>query len=223
MPASTPSGAGVAAARARAVPATAVVLALGTPGRPPESGAVLASGRLTEAVEARPRSGARTVEAAALVGLLLLLALGRFHGLAREGRAKRACVRVTQYFRGPTSPRALGRGKGESQPPSTTSPPSGPAGSPPCCRGGRPGPAGQMVARMDTTDAEADLRQGQAELAQAREDKRRRWGRSSAGEPVAERSRRDDPAREATPAGRCSHRQRESDITRTAAATAERE
>jgi HlyD family secretion protein len=165
------------------------------------------------------------MKALVLVGLLLLLALGAWAAW-HERAAPRAIVsRVTEYFSGPALPTgfASGNGRIEATEYDVATKRAGRLAAVLVVEGALVEP-GQVVARMETRDLEADLRQAKAELTQAREDKRR------AGAAVAQRAselrsaaaaiaQRESDLRRADAA----IAQRESDVERAAAAVAQRE
>jgi HlyD family secretion protein len=161
------------------------------------------------------------------VGLLLLLALGGWAAWHERAALSAIVSRVTEYFSGPTLPAgfASGNGRIEATEYDVATKRAGRLAAVLVREGALVEP-GQVVARMDTQDLEADLRQAQAQLTQARQDKRRvvaavaqRASELRSAAPPSPSARATsgeaDAAiaqREATSSGRRRYRQRESAI-----------
>jgi HlyD family secretion protein len=158
-------------------------------------------------------------------GLLLLVALGGWVAWHHAGSLRAILSGVVQYFRGPTLPAgfASGNGRLEATEYDVATKRAGRLASVLVAEGALVEP-GQVVARMDTQDLEADLREAQAQLAQARQDSRRALAavaqrQSEIRSAVAAVTQRESDLRRADAA----IGQRESDVRGAAAAIAQRE
>jgi HlyD family secretion protein len=147
----------------------------------------------------------------AVVALLVVVALGGWASWRYLAEPGRILARAISYFRGPTLPAgfASGNGRIEATEYDIASKRAGRLAAVLVAEGALVEP-GQVVARIDTADLEADLHEAQAQLTQAREDKRRALA------AVAQRRSELESAGAAIT-------QRESDLRRTDAAIAQRE
>jgi HlyD family secretion protein len=159
-------------------------------------------------------------------GLFALLALGGWAAWRYSAAPGDNIVsRVITYFRGPTLPQgfASGNGRIEATEYDVASKRPGRLATVLVGEGVLVEP-GEVIARMDTADLEADLGEAQAQLAQAREDKRRALAavaqrQSELHSSVAAITQRESDLHRADAA----IAQRESDVDRAAAAIAQRE
>jgi HlyD family secretion protein len=143
-------------------------------------------------------------------GALLLLALGGWAGWQYFTEARLLLSQAVRYFRGPVLPASFASGNGriEATEYDIATKRAGRIASVLVAEGDMV-EVGQPLARMDTRDLEADLREAQALAIQAREDRRR---------AVAAITQRESELRSATAA----IAQRESDLRRADAAIAQR-
>ena len=167
----------------------------------------------------------RAMKRAVAVGALVLVALGGWATWGYLTEPRRILSRGIAYFRGPTLPVgfASGNGRIEATEYDVASKRAGRLATVLVVEGAMVEP-GQVVARMDTQDLEADLREAQAQSAQAREDRRRALAavaqrQSELRSAAAGITQRESDLRRADAA----IAQRESDVNRAAAAIAQRE
>ncbi len=147
----------------------------------------------------------------AIAGVLLLAALAGWATWHYSDTARGVVARVVEYFRGPTLPPGFASGNGRIEATEydiATKRPTRIIAV--LVKEGDLVEPGQVVVHMDTADLEADLRTSEAQLAQAREDKRR------ALSAVAQRASEVQSALAAIT-------QRESDLRRANAGIANRE
>jgi HlyD family secretion protein len=168
---------------------------------------------------------AKSTRRIAAAGVLVLVALGGWATWRYLTEPGRILSRAIDYFRGPSLPAgfASGNGRIEATEYDIASKRSGRLAAVLVAEGATVEP-GQVLARMDTQDLEADLREAEAQAVQAREDKRRALAgvaqrQSDLQSTVAAIAQREADLRRADAA----IVQRESDVTRADAAIAQRD
>ncbi len=120
------------------------------------------------------RIGGYRVRRIVAIGAVLLAAVGAWAGRQSLGEPGRILDRAVRYFRGPDLPVgfASGNGRIEATEYDIGTKRAGRIATVPVAEGDMV-QVGQVLARMDTLDLEADLREAQAQATQAREDRRR--------------------------------------------------